>query len=136
MEKKRQLNVSITCKCYYNSTLMVPANLTEEEAIEYAKKHLNEVNITELEYINDTDVLDDKNCELAGITEEEILPMGTKVKDNNGNYIGVIDGDDREDCEIAADGLSYKILNYYVIPEGGKNSNDYVMYYYREVKPI
>lgn len=136
MKKKRQLNVRVICKCYYNSTLMVPANLTEEEAIEYAKKHLNEVYVTKLEYIDNTDVLDNENCKLTGIIEEEILPMGTKVKDNNGNYIGVIDGDDREDCEIAADGISYENLNYYVIPEDGKNSNDYVMYHYREVKLI
>lgn len=136
MKKKKQLNVSVICKCYYNSTIMVPANLTEEEAIEYAKKHLNTIEVTELEYIDNTEVLDGECCELAGITEEEILPMGTKVKDNNGNYIGVIDGDDREDCEIAADGISYENLNYYIIPEGGKNSNDYVMYHYRDVKPI
>ena len=62
----RTLNVTIICKAVYNSHLEVPDEMTLEEAIEYAKKHLNECNIeTELEYISDSDELDDDNCDFT-----------------------------------------------------------------------
>ena len=39
--------------------------------IEYAKKHLDEINIlSPLEYISDSDVLDEENCQFAD--EDEI----------------------------------------------------------------
>lgn len=36
-----------------------------EEAIEYAKEHINEIPCGELEYISDSDVLDEENCNFA-----------------------------------------------------------------------
>ena len=47
----------------YNSAIMVPDELTFEEAIQYAKDHINEINIGELEYISDSDELDEENCD-------------------------------------------------------------------------
>ena len=60
----KTLNVTIICKAVYNSHLEVPDEMTLEEAIEYAKKHLNECNIeTQLGYISDSDELDEDNCD-------------------------------------------------------------------------
>ena len=62
----KTLNVTIVCQAVYNSHIDVPDEMTLEEAIEYAKKHLDECNIeTELEYISDSDVLDEGNCDFA-----------------------------------------------------------------------
>ena len=36
---------------------------TIEEAIKYAKEHLNEIPCGELEYISDSDELDEENCD-------------------------------------------------------------------------
>ena len=59
----KTLNVTIICKTVFNSHLEVPDDMTLEEAIEYAKKHLNECHIeSELEYIPDSDELDEDNC--------------------------------------------------------------------------
>ena len=62
----KTLNVTIVCQAVYNSHINVPDEMTLEEAIEYAKNHLDECNIeTELEYISDSDVLDEGNCDFA-----------------------------------------------------------------------
>ena len=59
----KRLNVTCTCMAVYNSAIMVPDELTLEEAIQYAKDHIDEINIGELEYISDSDELDEENCD-------------------------------------------------------------------------
>lgn len=58
MENKnmRKLNVTVQCMAVYNSSIMVPRELTFEEAIKYAKEHIDEINLGELEYISDSDM--------------------------------------------------------------------------------
>ena len=66
----KTLNVTIVCQAAYNSHINVPDEMTLEEAIKYAKEHLNECTIeTELEYISDSDMLDEENCEFAELDE-------------------------------------------------------------------
>jgi len=52
----------------YNSYIEIPDDMTFEQAIEYAKEHIDEINIGELDYISDSDVLDEENCDFE---EEE-----------------------------------------------------------------
>lgn len=40
----------------------VPAELTLDEAIQYAKEHIDEIPVGVLEYIGDSDQLDEENC--------------------------------------------------------------------------
>ena len=62
----KTLNVTIVCQAVYNSHIDVPDEMTLEEAVEHAKKHLDECDIeTELEYISDSDELDEDNCDFA-----------------------------------------------------------------------
>lgn len=94
MENKnmRKLNVTVQCIAVYNSSIMVPCELTFEEAIKYAKEHIDEINLGELEYISDSDELDEENCDFdeeedtdsdcrvlyeTGIEEPEILGSGS-----------------------------------------------------------
>lgn len=94
MENKnmRKLNVTVQCMAVYNSSIMVPRELTFEEAIKYAKEHIDEINLGELEYISDSDELDEENCDFdeeedtdsdcrvlyeTGIEEPEILGSGS-----------------------------------------------------------
>lgn len=94
MENKnmRKLNVTVQCMAVYNSSIMVPRELTFEEAIKYAKEHIDEINLGELEYISDSDELDEENCNFdeeedtdfdcrvlyeTGIEEPEILGSGS-----------------------------------------------------------
>lgn len=58
----KKLLVTVTCMAVYNSGIDVPDNMTLEEAIEYAKEHIDEINLGELEYISDSDMLDEANC--------------------------------------------------------------------------
>ena len=62
--KTKKLNVTIVCQAVYNSSLEVPDDMTIEDAIEYAKQHLDSCNIeTPLEYISGSDELDEENCD-------------------------------------------------------------------------
>jgi len=57
-------DVTICCRAYYNSKIELPRSFSGsyEEAIAYAKQHLEEAPLTELEYISATDTLDEDNC--------------------------------------------------------------------------
>lgn len=63
MLKTKKLNVTVTCMAVYNSNIEVPDDMTLKEAIEYAKVHINEIPIGEMEYISDSDELDEENCD-------------------------------------------------------------------------
>ena len=65
----KRLNVTVQCMAIYNSSIEVPDDMTLEEAIEYAKEHLDEIPCGELEYISDSDELDEENCDF----EEQLL---------------------------------------------------------------
>ena len=64
----KRLDVTATCMAVYNSYIMVPDEFSEKEAIEYAKKHIDEIPVGEMEYISDSDILDEENC---GFFDEE-----------------------------------------------------------------
>ena len=67
----KKLNVTIQCMAVYNSSIEVPEEMTLEEAIEYAKNHLNEIPLEELEYVDDSDILDEDNCDFEEEDDEE-----------------------------------------------------------------
>ena len=56
--KYRTLSVNVACRAYYNSEIRVPKDLNRDEAIEYAKDHLDEAPLGNLEYISDLDELE------------------------------------------------------------------------------
>lgn len=60
----KTLNVTILCQAYYTSHIEVPDDMTFEEAIEYAKEHIEDIPInSELEYVSCSDELDVENCD-------------------------------------------------------------------------
>lgn len=59
----KKLNVRVTCMAIYSSSIEVPNEMTLEEAIEYARENLNEIPLGEMEYIPDSDELDEYNCD-------------------------------------------------------------------------
>ncbi len=56
--KYRTLSVNVACRAHYNSEIRVPKDLNRDEAIEYAKDHLDEAPLGNLEYISDLDELE------------------------------------------------------------------------------
>lgn len=64
----QKLNVTIQCLATYDSSILVPDGLTLEEAVQYAKKHINEIKIGELYYVPYSDDLDEESCNFS---EEE-----------------------------------------------------------------
>ena len=61
----KTLNVSVLCQAYYNSSIEVPDGLSREEALDYARKHLDSIPLGVLEYVSDSDQLDEENCDFA-----------------------------------------------------------------------
>jgi len=46
----------------YNSSIDVPDGMTLEEAKAFAKEHIDEIPLGTLEYVRDSDSLDEENC--------------------------------------------------------------------------
>lgn len=68
MKNTKKLELTMTCLCVYQSSIEVPAELSLEDAINYAKEHINEIpvgNIDGSNYISDSDRIDEENCNFA-----------------------------------------------------------------------
>lgn len=59
----KKLNVTVLCMAVYNSSILVPENMDISEAIQYAKEHIKEIPLGTLEYVQDSDILDEENCD-------------------------------------------------------------------------
>ena len=60
-----RLYVGIQCMAYYSSAIEVPDGLSLEEAIEYAEQHIDEIPLSNMDWISGSDTLDKNNCEFA-----------------------------------------------------------------------
>ena len=86
--KKRWLYCSIICNATYDGKLLLPEHIkTFPEAVAYAKDHLGEIPSGTLEYISDSDVLDEENCELETIELEELEVGNTEGNGVEDSYI-------------------------------------------------
>lgn len=59
----KRLNVTVQCMAVYNSGIDVPDDMTLEEAIKYAREHIDKIPLTVMDYVSDSDVLDEENCD-------------------------------------------------------------------------
>ena len=59
----KRLNVTVMCKAVYSSGIEVPDDMTLEEAIEYAKQHIQDIPVGELDWIENSDEIDEDNCD-------------------------------------------------------------------------
>lgn len=60
--KTRKFVVTCLCTAVSKSTIDVPANFSEEEAMSYAEKNMHKIPIGELEYVEGSDVIDYGSC--------------------------------------------------------------------------
>lgn len=80
--KTKTLNVSCSCMATYNSSIEVPADMSLEDAIEYAKEHIDRISVAELEYVNDSDSINEESCsfdedEVLDYKDKKIKPIAT-----------------------------------------------------------
>lgn len=60
----KKLNVTLIFKSVGTSSIYVPENLSLEDAIQYAKDHINEIHTpSDAEYISDSDEIDEECCD-------------------------------------------------------------------------
>lgn len=70
MPKMKTLNVTVNCEAVYCSSILVPAEMDWDHAIEYAAAHMDEIPIGILDYVGN-ESLDEDNCEI----DEDIAPV-------------------------------------------------------------
>ena len=58
----KKLEVTIQCMAVYNSSIDVPDDMSLEDAIEYARDCIEDIPLGELEYVPDSDELDEEGC--------------------------------------------------------------------------
>lgn len=58
----KTLNVTVNCLGVYNSSIQVPDDMTIDEAIKYASKHLDLIPMGQVEWVGDSN-LDEDNCD-------------------------------------------------------------------------
>ena len=56
----KTLNVTVNCIGVYNSSIQVPDEMTIDEAIKYASKHLDLIPMRQVEWVGDAN-LDEEN---------------------------------------------------------------------------
>lgn len=83
----KRLNLTVNCQAVYNSSLLVPANLTFEEAIAYAYQHLDQVPVGPLEYVGGSETLDTDNCDFDEDTTDYVLYKLTTTRPDTKTYI-------------------------------------------------
>lgn len=67
-DEYEKIAVTVNCMAVYNSFIDVPDGMNIDEAIKYAKEHLSNIPIINgLEYISDSDELDEENCEFEDV---------------------------------------------------------------------
>ena len=58
----KTLNVTVNCIGVYNSSIQVPDDMTIDEAIKYASKHLDLIPMRQVEWVGSAS-LDEENCD-------------------------------------------------------------------------
>lgn len=100
----KRLNVTVQCMAVYNSSIEVPDDMTLEEAIEYANEHLDKIPCNKLEYVPDSDILDEENCDFDEedySSESNEFKFKVKYEDNTGNGDGITAYKTEKEAEMA-----------------------------------
>lgn len=59
----KTLKIRVYAQAYYDSEIQVPINLDKKSAFQYAKDHIDEIPLTNLEYLSDSDELDNADLD-------------------------------------------------------------------------
>lgn len=104
----QKLSCSILCNAYYHGELLLPEAIkTFPEALEYAKDHLDEIPLGEMNYIENSDVLDQENCELVAADSKEIPEDSSKengLKSSKEEWWRIIEGIKEHESRLAEQG--------------------------------
>lgn len=83
----KKLNLTINCQGVYNSSIMVPDEMNFDEAMAYARAHLDEIHMGPVEYIKGSDTLDEDNCDFDDNIVNQTLYCITTNKPNTKEYM-------------------------------------------------
>ena len=58
----KMFHVTVMCQAVYKSGIEVPDDYSFEETLTYAREHIKDVPLGSLEWVPDSDVIDEGNC--------------------------------------------------------------------------
>ena len=58
----KKFNVTVICEAVYSGSIEVHDDLSYIEAVEYAKSHIGEIPVDDMEWISDIEI-DTENCD-------------------------------------------------------------------------
>lgn len=64
----KKLNATVRRMTVYNISIEVPDDMTIEEAIKYAKEHIDEIPCEKLKHISDSNELDEESCQFEKLS--------------------------------------------------------------------
>lgn len=67
----KTLKVRIICTAYYDSEILVPDELSLEGARDFAKSHMEDIPVTEMEWIGDIEMDEDEDYLAESETDDE-----------------------------------------------------------------
>ena len=121
----KTLLVTVQCMATYDSEIEVSANLTIDEAIEYAKEHIDEISLGDLEYVQESDQLDEDNCcfdddDDDNITQPAFEIGSTAIFTTTQDDLKQYDGQPvtiqriltEDECDIDDVGYMYEVLTF------------------------
>lgn len=88
----KKFDVTIVCSATYTGNIEVPDDATFEEAIELAREALPNIPLGELEYIPDSDELDEENCSFDESSSCCALSKREKMMQEQLNTFGMVMG--------------------------------------------
>ena len=118
----QKLNLSIKCGVVYNTCIMVPDGMTKEEAIRYAKTHIDQMPITTLTYIPKSDEVLEDTCTLEGpisiqtISQElakeniTIIPVDLDSSSISQKGLYIVEGDKGPVISYNEDNLGWELI--------------------------
>lgn len=58
----KKFHVGVVCEAMYYSVIEVPDKYTYEQAVQYVQEHIDEIPVTTLNWISDSDQVDAESC--------------------------------------------------------------------------
>ena len=117
--------ITVNCSASYQSVIAVPAGLSLEDAIGYARAHIRDIPLGRLEWMPDSDEIDAEGCSFA-VDIEAVIPITLiRTRRSEGEswaddiYLSVRPGEDPRDPGAL---LRKRAAEYLLTPEGRESN--------------
>lgn len=76
----KRLNVTVPCLAWYESSIAIPDDMTLEEGVSYARKHIEDIPVTKLHWLDNTGNIEDEDSYISDISPEAVWRYNDDTK--------------------------------------------------------